>query len=178
MKSLTNKKAQVWVETVIYTLIAFVLIGAVLTFVRPKIEEFQDKAVIEQTLAALEDINTIVLSIIQGGQGNKRLVEMGIKKGVLNIDAENDKLIFEMEGRYQYSEPGTNVMVGNALVNTKTSGKLNTVTITIDYSPKYDLTYDNQNILKILNKAATPYKISISNDGKKYGKTKINFEVV
>jgi type II secretory pathway pseudopilin PulG len=173
-----NKKAQVWIETVVYTLIAFVLIGAVLAFVRPKIEEFQDKAIIEQTLTALEDINTIILSIVQGGPGNKRLVEMGIKKGILKIDAENDMLVFDIESRYQYSEPGTDVMVASALVNTKTSGKLNLVTITMNYSQRYDITYQNQSTIKLLNKAATPYKIAISNNGKKDGKTKVDFEVI
>ena len=67
-----EKKGQVWVETVIYTLIAFVMIGAVLAFVRPKIEEFQDKAVVEQTISALEDINSVILAVVQGGTGNKR----------------------------------------------------------------------------------------------------------
>ena len=173
-----NKKAQVWVETVIYTLIAFVLIGAVLAYVRPKIEEFQDKAIIDQTMSALEDINTIILSVVQGGAGNKRIVEMGIKKGMLKIDATQEKIIFELEGRYAYSEPGTDISVGSLIVRTEKSGNLNLVTITADYSSKYNLTYQNQSELKLLNPAATPYKIAISNNGKQDGKTKINIEVI
>ena len=45
---INSKHGQVWVETVIYTLIAFALIGTVLTFVKPKIEEMQDSAIISQ----------------------------------------------------------------------------------------------------------------------------------
>ena len=41
----SDKKAQVWIETVIYTLIALALIGTVLAFVKPKIQEIQDKIV-------------------------------------------------------------------------------------------------------------------------------------
>jgi type II secretory pathway pseudopilin PulG len=179
MKSLNqNKKAQVWVETVIYTLIAFVLIGAVLAFVRPKIEEFQDKAIIEQTMSALEDINTIILSVVQGGAGNKRMVEMGLQKGILKIDAVNDKLIFEIQSRYQYSEPGSQVTVGNAMVQTKEDGNYNTVTITMDYSSRYNITYQKEDALKLLNQASTPYKIAISNNGKENGQTKVDFEVI
>ena len=37
---------QVWVETVTYTLIAIVMIGLVLSFAKPKIEELQDKTII------------------------------------------------------------------------------------------------------------------------------------
>ena len=40
---MNKKRGQVWVETVIYTLIALALIGTVLAFVKPKVEEMQDK---------------------------------------------------------------------------------------------------------------------------------------
>lgn len=173
-----EKRGQVWVETVIYTLIAFVMIGAVLAFVRPKIEEFQDKAIIEQTLSTLEDINNIILSIVQGGVGNKRIPELGIKKGILKIDGETDRLIFEIESKYAYSESGIDVPIGNVIARTESQGKINLITLMLDYSDKYDITYQNESNLKLINKAATPYKIAIYNDGKKDGKTKIDFEVI
>ncbi len=175
-----EKKGQVWVETVIYTLIAFVMIGAVLAFVKPKIEEFQDKAIIDQTLTAVENINSIIISIVQGGEGNKRLVEFGIKKGILKIDGETNKLIFELESKYAYSEPGVDVPVGSAIARTESQGKTNLITITMDYSEKYDITYQNEDILKLINKAATPYKIAISNNGKENEntKTQIDFKVI
>src|SRR3989339_625134 len=98
------KRGQVWVETVIYTLIAFVMIGSVLAFVKPKVEEMQDKAIIEQSIGMMEDINTIVLSLVHGGAGNKRKIELGIKKGILMIDGQNNKLIFEIESGNTYTE--------------------------------------------------------------------------
>lgn len=173
-----EKRGQVWVETVIYTLIAFVMIGSVLAFVKPKIEEFQDKAIIDQTLNAVENINGVILSVIQGGAGNKRIVEFGIKKGLLKLDAETDKLIFEIESKFAYSEPGVDVPVGNAIARTESQGKTNLITITVDYSDKYDITYQEGNQLKLINKAATPYKIAISNNGKENTKTKIDFTVI
>ncbi|MEN7982295.1 MAG: hypothetical protein ABFQ65_02520 [Nanoarchaeota archaeon] len=173
-----NKKAQIWVETVIYTLIAFVLIGTVLAFVRPKIEEFQDKVIIEQTLTAFEDINTMILSIVQGGAGNKRIIEMGLKKGILKIEGTTDKLVFEIESRYAYGEDKQNITVGNIITLTENKGKLNLVTLTLDYSERYDITYQNESMLKLINKAATPYKIAISNNGKENTKTKIDFKVI
>lgn len=173
-----EKRGQVWVETVIYTLIAFVMIGAVLAFVRPKIEEFQDKAVIEQTLSAAENINSVILSVVQGGAGNKRLVEIGIKKGFLKIDGEIDKILFEVDGKYLYSEPGVDVSVGSVMARTETKGKSNIITMEMDYSDKYNITYKNEDKFKLVTKAATPYKIAISNDGKENGKTTIDFEVI
>ena len=173
-----EKKGQVWVETVIYTLIAFVMIGAVLAFVRPKIEEFQDKAVVEQTISALEDINSVILAVVQGGTGNKRLIEMGIKKGFLEIDGVNDRLRFEVDSKYTYSEPGVNVSIGNGVALTKKQGKGNIITMNFDYSDKYDITYENKSEMKVVTKAAIPYKITISNKGKENGKTKIDFEII
>ena len=38
-------KAQVWIETVIYLLIAFIMIGMVLAFVKPKLEDIKDKSI-------------------------------------------------------------------------------------------------------------------------------------
>ena len=44
-----RKKGQIWIETVLYTLIGLSLIGLVLAFVTPKINEARDNLVIEQT---------------------------------------------------------------------------------------------------------------------------------
>ena len=87
-----NKKGQIWVETVVYTLIAFTLIGLVLTFAKPKIEEIQDKGLIEQSIKVLDDIDLIIKTL--GGSGNQRLIMLGISKGTLNIDGKNDRLFF------------------------------------------------------------------------------------
>jgi len=174
MKSL-NKKGQVWIETVIYTLIIFVMIGLVLSFVKPKIEEIQDKAIIEQSIGMLEDIDHLILSLIQGGPGNKRLIELGIKKGILKIDGINDKIIFEIESAYTYSQPGTSISHGNIIAYTEKEGSFNRVTLTLDYHEGYDIKYKDKDELKLISKASVPYKVFISNEGG--DKTIINFEV-
>jgi len=170
-----NKRGQIWVETVIYTLIALVMIGLVLSFVKPKIEEIQDKAIIEQSIEIMEDINTIILSLIQGGPGNKRLIELGIKKGNLKIDGISDKIVFEMESRYTYSEPGQDIYHGSIIAHTEKRGKFNIVNLTVDYSEDYDITYQGENKLKTISKASTPYKLFISNKGG--NKTIIDIEI-
>ena len=52
-----NCRGQVWIETVIYTLIAFALIATALTYIKPKIEEIQDKAIVENMIA-LQKVQT------------------------------------------------------------------------------------------------------------------------
>jgi len=159
-----KKRGQVWIETVIYTLIAFVMIGLVLSFAKPKIEEIQDKAIIEQSIGMLKDINNLVLSVNKVA-GNQRIIEIGIKKGELKIDGINDNIVFEIESRYAYSQPGENVFVGDIIAYTQEKGKFNTVTLTSNYS-KYNITYKGTDNLKTITKSSTPYKITISNIGK------------
>ena len=160
-----EKKAQVWIDTVMYTLIAFVLIGAVLAFAKPKIEEMQDKAVIEQSIGLMKDIDSTVMEIVQGGSGNKRILETLIKKGNLIIDAINDTLLFEIKGKYLYSEPKKEIIDGNLIIVTKERGDLKIVTITRIYD-EYNITFNNKDANKIISKASTPYKLSLTNRGK------------
>lgn len=179
MKKILKKKkrAQIWVETVIYTLIAFVMIGLVLSFVKPKVEESRDKAIISKTLQIAQEIDNVILSV-RDVSGNKRVVDIEIKKGEMSIDGKDDKIVFKIESRYQYSQPGEDVYYGNIITRTDKKGKTNIVTLTSDYSGKYDLTYKGEDESKTITKASVPYKIFITNAGKVADKTNINFEVV
>ena len=86
-----NLRGQIWVETLIYTLIAFVMIGLVLFFAGPKISEIQDKAIIEQSIEVMGEIDTIISGI--GTAGNRRVAELRIRKGALKINGTHEKLV-------------------------------------------------------------------------------------
>ena len=164
-RKIVNKRGQVWVETVIYTLIAFTMIGLVLTYAKPEIEKIQDKAIIEQSISMVKEINLIILDIKRVA-GNQRLIELGIKKGVLKIDGKNDKIIFEIESRYEYSEPGEDINETTGIIaRTEKKGKFSTVTLTKDYSREHNITYQGEDKLKTISKSSTPYKLFISNEG-------------
>ena len=165
-----SKRGQIWIETVIYTSIALLMIGFVLTYAKPKIEEFQDKAVLEQSLEMFRTIDSTIKEIKTRGPGNQRFVEVGIKKGSLKIDGENDKIIFEMESQYQYSKLETDIPYfsdNKIITRTEKIGGANKVSFTIDYSAEnINITYQEKDEFKTLNKAPTPYKLLISNNGK------------
>ncbi len=172
-----NQRGQIWVETIIYTLIAFALIGLVLAFVKPKIEEIQDKGIIDQSISVLVDIDLIIKTL--GDPGNQRIINLGISKGIFNIDGENNKLFFEIESRYIYSEPGRNVTIGNIIVLTEKKGKINDVTLTRNYEGEYDITHQNMNELKEIGRTSTSYTILIANKGENaLNETIINIEVI
>jgi len=162
-KKRLNNSGQVWIETVIYTLIAFVMIGLVLSYAYPKIQEAQDQAIIEQSIEIVKQIDSTILTI--GAAGNQRILEVGIKKGDLKIDGVNDKLIFEMESQSIYSEPGKSISDGNVVILTEEKSGYNLVTITADYSETYNLTFGGTDILKKISKASTSYKLTILNKG-------------
>ena len=168
-----NKKAQIWIETVIYTLIAFVLIGLVLTFVNPKIQEIQVQTLIEQSIEMMNDIDSLIENI--GIAGNSRIIELSIKKGDLYIDGEINKIYFKLDSKYQYSEIGADITYGNLVLNTVENDNLMTITLTRDYSPLYNITFGGADEIKILSKLSTPYKLTITNNGG--DPTTLNFEL-
>ena len=172
-----KKRGQVWIETVIYTLIAFILIAAVLAFVRPKIQEMQDQAVIKQSISLIKDVDSLMTSVSNGAAGNKRLIELNINQGALKLDGVNDRLIFELFTTTTYSEPGVNVTDGNVIIRTDKLGQENKVTLERDYnSSKYNITINGNDEVKSLAKGATAYKLFISNLGGE-NKTNINLEI-
>ena len=173
-----NERAQVWIETVIYTLIAFVMIGAVLAFVKPKIQEAQDKAIIQQSISVMEEMNNVITDVAISGEGNKRKVPLTIKKGSIEIDGSAEKVIFEMESKYAYSQIGVDINSGNVMIRTeKKAAKLYIVTLTLNYFEKYNLAFDgNADGSKTVTKSSTPYNLYISNS-KINGNSAIDFEL-
>ncbi|MEK6827061.1 MAG: hypothetical protein AABX99_01085 [Nanoarchaeota archaeon] len=158
-----RKKGQVWIETVIYTLIAFVMIGLLLSYARPKIQELQDQAIVQQSTEMMKQIDSTILNL--GAVGNQRILEIGIKAGDLKIDGANDKIIFELESKGVYSEPDKKISDGSVVILTQKKSGYNLVTLTIDYSANYDMKFSGQDILKTISKASNTYKLSIINKG-------------
>ena len=113
-----KKKGQIWFETVIYILIGLILIGSVLAFISPKIQEIQDRSVIEQSAKMLNDIDKIIFSVSLS-PGNKRIIDIGLKKGNLIIDSINNKIIFEIESSLEYSQEGEIIEEGELFILTE-----------------------------------------------------------
>ncbi|MBS3085053.1 hypothetical protein J4411_04045 [Candidatus Pacearchaeota archaeon] len=159
-----RKKGQVWVETVTYTLIAFVLIGLVLAFVKPKIDELQDKALIEQSINVLRQVDSVVNEVYQDGVGNKRLLGVTIREGEFNINSVGNSISFSFIGNYMYSEPGQNYSEGSFDIRTTKLGSDYKVFVERKY-PIYDITYGGANNQKVLVGSSSPYQLFITNKG-------------
>ena len=159
-----KKRGQVWIETVTYTLVAFVLIGAVLSFAKPKVEELQDQAILEQSIKMLKQIDSIIQEVGEKGAGNKRKIELNLRKGELNINSEENSIMFFMESRYMYSQPGQTYEESSINITTEEKGKYYNLTMERNY-PNFNFTYNGKEENKRIVKATTPYALFIANNG-------------
>lgn len=162
-----NKKADVWVSTVIYTLIGLSIIAVLLAVVNPKIKEMKDSFVVKQTIVALGDFDDIIPDI-KKATGNKRLYELYLSRGNFRIDCENDAVEWTLDDSdYAASQIDTPYQTGNIVViTTKIADKKYSVNLKIDYS-EMDFTCNTDGLGKeiLLQPASTPYKIYIENKG-------------
>lgn len=162
MKRIGDKRGQIWVETVIYTLIGLAIIGLVLAAAKPKIDAKKDEIIIEQSIEALGNINDKIYEV-QRAAGNRRGVELIIGKGKFIIDMAGDKILWVIESSFEYSEKDVVVSLGSLDVLTKESTPWE-VTLEEDYS--IDIQFEGQtNGIKELSPASTPYELIIENKG-------------
>jgi hypothetical protein len=170
-----NKKGQVWVETVIYTLIGITIIGILLAVAKPKIDSMKDKLVVDQTVESLNKINDKVYEVLRA-PGNKRSIDLQVSKGRFLIDPKLGKISWTLDSTYKYSEPGIEITTGNIKVKT-TAANPYKIELWIDYSTdSVDITSNGGQNYKELDQAPTPYSLFIENKGVgESGKTVIDF---
>jgi hypothetical protein len=169
-------KGQIWVETAIYTLIGLIIIGFVIAIVTPAIDRYKDSILLEQTITVLNDLDNKIIETRDSGAGNKRIAELRIKKGMLDIDCPGDKIVYVLEeSGLEYSQVGEEVIQGDITIKTEKRGRKYDITLSLSYED-VDLKYNGNEEKKTLHPVATLYKLSIENEGVDGGKVRINFK--
>ncbi len=161
-----EKKGQIWVETVIYTVIGLTIIAIVLSIATPAINKYKDKTVIEQTIVILNNLNEKILEVRDRSFGNRRTVpELRIKKGSLTIDPVEDKIFYTFEESVvEYTEPGEIIEYGDINIITEKKGRKYDITLTLLYED-INLSYDWGYETRKLDAAPIAYKLSVENNG-------------
>jgi type II secretory pathway pseudopilin PulG len=171
-----DKKAQIWIETAIYTLIGLAIIGIVLAIAYPAINRYKDEVIIDQTITLLNKINEKIIEVRDMGTGNKRIINLQIEKGQLIINSEEDKIEYLLEeSGLKYSEPGQEIEQGDIRITTEEVGTKYTINLVLPYQ-ELNITYKSNEEEKTLTPAPSPYEISIENKGSSNGKVQINIE--
>lgn len=162
-----NKKSQVWIETVIYTLIGMSLIGVVLGVVKPAIQEKRDSLSVKQSVELLDSVDSSVEEVRRLGTGNARPLSIKISEGKMVINGENESIgIFIENSMYKYSEPNIRVNVGgNVKAITTARGKNWDINLTIDYTDRVNITYKGKGAIYTMQKASIPYDLFVRNVG-------------
>ncbi|MBT6955792.1 hypothetical protein HN997_00690 [archaeon] len=169
-----KKKGQVWVETVIYTLIGLAVIGLLLAVAKPKIDQMKDRALIDQAVEAMEAINGKIYEV-QRAPGNRRVVDLKIGKGTFIIDSEKDMISWVIDSSYEYSEAGVDVSLGTMIVRTRESSPWE---VTLEISYGIDLKYDDETEgIREFEAAPSAYPLNIYNVGSSDGNTIIELTV-
>jgi|SRR3989344_5556269 len=172
------KKSQIWVETVIYTLIGLTLIAIVFSIATPQIQIIKDKSVISQTADSLLVLNKELLSV-GDVSGNVRIVQFKTTKGSLTIDETNDTIFYVLEDTSaKFSEPGVSVVDGDITYLTQSRGRRYTVKLLLAYDT-FDISTSGQGS-NVLSSGGVTHKIRIENLGfnQTSGKTMIGIGTI
>ncbi len=163
-----GEKAQVWVETVIYTLIGLTIMGTIIAVATPKIAQINDKIILEQTIESLNQLDQQIQSTLAYA-GNQREIFLTVKKGEYTLDALNNNIFYTLKNTgLKYSELNESFKQGRIYIQTLDKGnKKYDISLLLNYS-NFNLTYQNKDMLKVLTSSPTAYKLLIINqDGKK-----------
>lgn len=164
-----NRTGQVWVETVIYTLIGLALIGLVLAILTPNIREFRDRSVIEQTIESLNNFDSKIIEVLDA-PGNKRKITFSLDRGSIIVDSIGDQIRYVLdESNVRYSEPGTTLSIGRINVLTEELTETYRITLFLNYS--YNVTYDGvDRAEEKFSPVSIPYEFFVENRGNVNGK--------
>lgn len=156
-------RAQVWVETVIYTLIGLAIMGAIIAISTPKIIQMNDNILITQTIESLNTFNEQVRETLLY-PGNQREILLTLKKGEYTLDAGNNTFYFTLKNtRLKYSEPGKFFKDGDIYRLTLDKGNNQyDILLLLNYS-LFDVTYFKQNTTKIFTPAPLAYRLLVVN---------------
>ena len=174
-----NKRGQIWVETAIYTLIGLIIIAIVLSIATPQIEKIKERAIIKQTITALNEFNNEIKNVEQAA-GSVKIVFFKITQGKLEIDSKQNKIIYTLENtKLEFSEEGERIKEVDLVFLTEKYGQRFNVILELDYNNTLNMTYNSKEEVKILFGASSPYEIRIENVGDNPigEKTHIDFSV-
>ena len=172
-----SKTAQVWIETVVYTLIGLAIIGTILAVVTPKIVQMNDKLTITQTIDSMNRLNEQIREALSA-VGSQREILLNVKKGEYFIDAPGDRIYYYLKGTgYMYSQPNVSITQGDIKVlTTEKPGKKYDISLMLNYSA-YNITYNGEDKNRTLTSAPTAYRMIIVNQGITNGDAKTKLDI-
>ena len=113
-KQKSQKKAQVWVSAIIYTLVAILALVLILNTGIPILTELKDRAVFEKVKEIMLDMDEHITEIASQGIGSQSSVSFEVKDGEISFD--NNQMIWEIETKSEIISPRTRTKIGNLII--------------------------------------------------------------
>jgi len=171
-----KKRGQIWIETVIYTLIGLSILGAVIAIVTPRITQMNDRVIITQTMDSMNKMNEQIRDALIYA-GSQREILLMVKRGEYLLDGTNNVIYFFLKNTgYQYSELNSSFNQGDVTILTTEKGnKKYDISLMLNYS-RFNVTYTGKDMNKTFTSAPTAYRLLIINEGG--GDRRIDFQLV
>ena len=155
-----KKKGDIWISAALYFGLGIIVITIILSAGMPVINKLRDKNTVIQTKDLMFKLDNNIRSVIRGGAGEQRYVELEIKKGEFVIDQNAEKIKWTMESRILLSQPGVKIEEGNLIILTENSNVVGEyiTELSLDYSNidgsglKGDIKYTGTSVITGLNK--------------------------
>lgn len=159
-----EKKGVIWVSTVLYILITIAVLGIAFAALKPEIDKMRDKAIIEQSIGMMNEFDKTI-NQVKEVSGTRREIRVVLKKGTLvfDFDAEDDKIVWQFNTTYKYSEPDADIKIGNIIAKTTKVTGAYFITLTLNYDE--NLLYGEDEKEKIITASELPYTFFIENSG-------------
>lgn len=170
--NMKSKIGQIWVETVVYTLIGLSILGLLIAVLTPKVNQMIDKSTLAHSLDSINGLNQQIMDTMVAS-GNQREILLVFKTGEYDIDGGNNVISFILRNsNYQYSQDGVLFKQGDVnIITTDRGNKKYDVLFFLNYS-SFNVTYNNEKILKQLTSSPNGYTLIVQNKGNK----QLNFE--
>jgi type II secretory pathway pseudopilin PulG len=162
-----KKNGQIWIETVLYTLIGLALIGLVLAIATPKINKAKDRIAVEQAIESLNILDGKINEVLDSGPGNVRSISaFTMKRGELYINPMSSRISFSINDlSAPYSEPGVEIEIGKIILVSEEKGSDALANLTLDYKGLINLTYSGEKEPVKFTASSVPYSFVIENLG-------------
>lgn len=145
-----NKKSQIWISVIIYTLVALLALLLLLNTGLPLLTEMKDRASFNKIKDIMLDLDRHISEISSQGEGSQSSVSFEIRDG--EVKFINNKLIWELETKSSIMSPRSSTVLGNLVISSNSN--VNT----------YE--YDNEYIMSTRIKNDT-FLVNISRIGSK-----------
>ncbi|MDD3263966.1 MAG: hypothetical protein PHT94_03650 [Candidatus Nanoarchaeia archaeon] len=108
-----NKKADVWVSSILYFSLAFIVIILVLNYLSPTLDKIKLNSELKVVESEAKKIDTILKELVKEGKGSQKIINLDLKG--TNIIASNDSLKIMLGDSFDIKERkiSENVVISN-----------------------------------------------------------------